>query len=91
MGVTKEDFKIALTTSVTDVDRPLLSVAQTVQYGSKVVFSSQGSYVENPKTRERLALERKGGLFTLRMWIPREENQQRAGSPSFRGQASGRP
>ena len=91
VGVTEEGFKRTLRASVTDVDRPLLSVAQIVQNGSKVVFTSQGSYVENLKTRERLALEQKGGLFTLNMWIPREENQRRAGQPSFRGQASGRP
>ena len=91
VGVTEEGFKRALKASVTDVDRPLLSVAQMVQKGNKVVFSSQGSYVENSKTKERLALEQKGGLFMFKMWIPREENQQRAGSPSFHGQASGRP
>ena len=84
-------YKRALNASVTDVDRPLLSVAQMVQKGGKVVFSPQGSYVEHPKTGERLALEQKGGLFMLKMWIPREENQQRMGGPSFRGQASGRP
>ena len=91
MGVTEEGYKRALNASVTDVDRPLLSVAQIVQKGGKVVFSPQGSYVEHPKTKERLALEQKGGLFMLKMWIPREENQQRSGGSSFRGQASGRP
>ena len=91
VGITDDGFKRALKASVTDVDRPLLSVAQIVQNGNRVDFSSQGSYVGHPKTRERLALEQKGGLFTLKMWIPREENQQRSGGPSFRGQASGRP
>ena len=91
VGVTEEGFKRTLKASVTDVDRPLLSVSQIVKNGSKVVFSPQGSYVENPRTKERLVLEQKGGLFTLKMWIPREENQQRAGEPSFHGQASGRP
>ena len=91
VGLTEEGFKRTLKASVTDVYRPLLSVAQMVQKGSRVVFSPQGNYVEHPKPRERLALEQKGGLFTLRMWFPREENQQRTGSQPFRGQASGRP
>ena len=91
MGVTEEGYKRALNASVTDVDRPLLSVAQIVQKGGNVVFSPQGSYVEHPKTKERLTLEQKGGLFMLKMWIPREENQQRARDSSFRGQASSRP
>ena len=51
VGVTGEGFKRALKASVTDVDRPLLSVAQMVQTWSKVVFPSQGSYVENTKTK----------------------------------------
>ena len=76
---------------MTYVDRPLLSVAQTVQHGSKVVFSSRGSYVENPKTKERPALGQRGGLFTFKMLIPREENQQWVGGTSSHGQASGRP
>ena len=91
LGVAEEGYKRALNASVTDVDRPLLSVAQIVQKGGKVVFSPQGSYVEHPKTKERLNLEQKGGLFMLKMWISREENQQRAKGSSFRGQASGRP
>ena len=91
VGVTEEGYKRALNASVTDVDRPLLSVAQIVKKGSKVVLSPQGSYVEHPRTRERLALEQKGGLFTLKMWIPRKESQQWNVGPSFRGQASGRP
>ena len=91
VGVTEEGFKSALKASVTDVDRPRLSVAQAVHNGSKVVFSFQGSCVGNPNTKERLALKQKGGLFTLKMWIPREENQQRVGGTPFHGQASGRP
>ena len=51
VGVTEEGFKRALKASETDDDRPLLSVAQISQNGSKVVFSSQGSYVESPKTK----------------------------------------
>ena len=37
VGVTDEGFKRALNAFVTDVDRPLLSVAQIVQIGSNVV------------------------------------------------------
>ena len=61
VGVAEEGFKRALNASATAVDRPLLSVAQIVQNGSNVVFSSQGSYVENPRTKEMPALEQKIG------------------------------
>ena len=57
-GATREDEPMFQATSlnhialsVTDVGRPLLSVAQIVQNGSRVVFSAQGSYHDNSKTK----------------------------------------
>ena len=70
--------------SVTDVDTPLLSVAQIVRARSKVVFDREGSYIED-ENGEKIRIEQKGGLFTLKMWVPREQG------PHFQGQANGRP
>ena len=61
-----------LTASVTSVDKPLLSVAQIVRSGSRVIFNKSGSYVED-ENKERIWMEQQGGLFTLKMWVPREQ------------------
>ena len=73
-----------ITASVTDVDTPLLSVAQIVRAGSTVVFHSDGRYVQDDNG-ERIPLEQKGGSYTLKMWVPREQ------ASHFPGQANGRP
>ena len=51
--------------SVTDVDKPLLSVAQIVHNGGEVVFSKDGSYIEMGGGR-RDQLEFKKGLYVLK-------------------------
>ena len=70
-----------LTAQVTEVHKPLLSVAQMVQQGGKVVFSRDGSYVDSPGGKHIIHLEQKGGLYTLKLWVPRNQ-----ASP-FHGQA----
>ena len=85
-AVTNYGLPKQITASVTDVDNPLLSVAQIVRAGSTVVFHLEGSYVQD-EHGERIPLEQKGGLFTLKMWVPREQESHL----HFPGQANGRP
>ena len=59
------DFKC----SVADVDKPLLSVAQVVHNGGKVVFSQTGSYIEHASGRQD-QLEFRNGLYVLKLCIP---------------------
>ena len=69
-----------LTTQVTDVDRPLLSVSAIVKGGNRVVFDPEGSFIED-RDGQRIAMEERNGLFTLRMWAPRDQDSR------FQGQA----
>ena len=80
VGVAEEGFKRASKASVTDVDRPLLSVAQVVQNGGKVVFSKDESYIEMGAGR-RDQLEFRNGLYVLKLWVPRDQKMD------FHGQA----
>ena len=66
--------------SVADVDKPLLSVAQVVHNGGKVVFSQVGSYIEHASGRQD-QLEFRNGLYVLRLWVPRDQGMD------FHGQA----
>ena len=70
------DFKC----SVADVDKPLLSVAQVVHNGGKVVFSKEESYIEHATGRQD-RLEFRNGLYTLKLWVPRDQGMD------FHGQA----
>ena len=66
--------------SVADVDKPLLSVAQVVKNGGKVVFSQAGSYIDLGDGR-RDQIEFKNGLYVLKLWVPRDQKMD------FHGQA----
>ena len=63
-----------------DVDKPLLSVAQVVHNGGKVVFSQAGSYNEHASGRQD-QLEFRKGLFHLKLWVRRDQGM------AFHGQA----
>ena len=53
---------------VTDVHKPLLSVAKMVDAGQKVVFGPDGAYVEDTFTGDRIPMDRRGGIYELRLW-----------------------
>ena len=67
-----EDLVRGVTAQVCDVNKPLLSVARLVKSGNTVVFSSDGSYVEDNNTKERMWLQESGGMFMLKLWVPAE-------------------
>ena len=90
-AVTDYGLPKQITASVTDVDTPLLSVAQIVRAGSTVVFHRDGSYVQD-EAGDRIPIEQKGGLFTLKVWVPRDQESHGQAYPAgFQGQANGRP
>ena len=47
------------------VKRPLGSVAEIVDEGNIVMFSNNGSYIQNEATGEKLWMERRGNMFIL--------------------------
>ena len=53
---------------VTEVHKPLLSVAKMVDAGQRVVFDRQGAYIEDTKTGNRIPMERRGGIYEIRLW-----------------------
>ena len=72
-GVTEaEGLLRGITAQVCEVNKPLLSVARLVKAGNTVVFSPEGSYVEDNGTQERLWLQESGGMFMLKLWVPAE-------------------
>ena len=77
-----------MTTNLADVDMPLLSVAQMLHNGSKVVLATDGCYVEY-KSGRRDQLEQRYGLFVMKLWVPREQGKPVKPLPSspFQGQA----
>ena len=84
-ALTDESQPLSVHTQVADVDKPLLSVAQIVHNGGTVVFSPKGSFVKSPDGKLKTTIEQKGGLYVLKMWIPRDQGSH------FTGPAATRP
>ena len=78
--MTEEGLEKQLTASITGVDKLLLSVAQIVRAGSRVIFDKSGSYIED-ENKERSQFQQQGVLFTLKMWVPHSQGSH------FQGQA----
>ena len=63
------------TAQATEVNKPLLSVSRMVAAGNTVVFDSDGSYVVHKETGEWIPLGERGGVYTLKMWVPRHQGE----------------
>ena len=50
-----------------DVRRPLASVSAIVDEGNRVVFGPDVSYIENVASGQRIGMERKNGVFVLKL------------------------
>ena len=71
VGITSEGVSRRLTAQVCDVNQGLLSVSRVARGGSRVVFDSDGSYIEDKTTNERIHLEERNGMYMLKMWTRR--------------------
>ena len=63
------------TAQVTEVDQPLLSVSRMVAAGNTVVIDDSGSYVVHKESGEWIPLVERGGVYTLKMWIPKNQTE----------------
>ena len=69
-GVTdKEGHSRTIKAQVCEVSKPLMSVSRLVKAGNSVVFSAQGSYIEDDASGERIHLEEVNGMFNLKVWV----------------------
>ena len=66
-----------LTAQVVDVNQPLLAVRGMVCTGHRVVFDSEGSYIEDTISKEYILLHDDGKMYTLRLWACKEGHEKR--------------
>ena len=81
---TAEGDRCALAFQVAEVDQPLLSVAHLAAAGNRVELGHTSGRVVNLATGRAIALERRGGVYIMRMYIA--EGSGAAPAP-FRRQA----
>jgi len=77
VGISAEGVARGLIAQVAEVNKSLSSVAKVVRGGNRVVFDSEGSFIEDKETGERMWMEEKGGMYMLKMWVKSPGFQRR--------------
>ena len=72
---------VKTTFQVADVKRPLWSVSKICDAGYKVIFEEDFAVVLDPKGKECIRFERRGGLYVARLMLrnPKHQGFQRPG------------
>ena len=54
-------------------------MSRLVKAGNKVVFGdTDGNYIEDRVTKERMYIEEEGGMYALNMWVRRDGKHEGA-------------
>ncbi len=67
---TAEGHKCRMPLQVAEVEQPLLSVSQLTSAGNFVQLGDTDGHIVNKSTGRTIALERRGGVYIMRMFIP---------------------
>ena len=67
--LTQEKHRCTLTFQVTDVTKPLLSVAQLAASDHEILFDTQGGLIRHRATGREIRLIRRAGLYILPIWV----------------------
>ena len=70
MAVTHGGQEITFKAQVTDVHRPLISVSRICDKGNRVVFESQGGYIESLAAGEKIYVHRDHNVYRLQVAVP---------------------
>ena len=68
---TEDGREKKMTVQICDVNQGLLSVSKLNMAGNRVMFDGDDSYIQNKASGEKTWMKRKGGMFTLKMWVRR--------------------
>ena len=71
MAITQDGHEIAFKAQVTDVHRPLMSVSRICDKGNRVVFESDGGYIESLATGEKIHVRRDHNVYRLQVEVPK--------------------
>ena len=68
MAYMQEGCQKKIRAQVCEVTKALLSVRKLVEAGNRVVLEENDSYIEDIYRKERMYLQEKHGMYTLKVW-----------------------
>ena len=69
VGVTEEGIAREMTARICAVNKSLMSVSKIARAGNRVIFDSEGSYIEDKETSEKLWMSEVSGMYSVKMWV----------------------
>ena len=69
-SLSDDGVKLNVTFQVAAVDRPLISVAKLTAAGHRVRFEPDHATIVNIASGRKTHVEKKNGVYVLRMWVP---------------------
>ena len=71
---TEEGHRCVLKMQVTDVQKPLMSVARICDAGHKVTFTEAGGIIEHEATGQRTKFQRVDNVYRLKVGVAEEKS-----------------
>ena len=72
VAVSENNVARKLTSQVADVNQALLSVRKMMASGHRIIFDSDGSYIEDKTSGEYMDMRDDGSMFLLKLWVQKE-------------------
>ena len=71
LAVTEEGVEKRLVLQVCEVNQGLISASKLAASGNRVIFDDDGSYVENKMSGQKTWLEKREGMYIMKLWVYR--------------------
>ena len=76
LAVSEEGVQRGMTAQVAAINKMLMSVSKVARKGNRVVFDSDGSYIEDKASGERTWMRESGGMYYIDMWVSRKSSAE---------------
>ena len=71
LAVTEEGVEKRLVLQVCEVNQGLISASKLAASGNRVILDDDGSYVENKSSGQKTWLEKRDGMYIMKLWVHR--------------------
>ena len=68
--LTNEGYVAEIPFQLADIERPLIAVSALAKAGNVVELGNDGGTIKHSSTGRVTNIERRGGTYVLRMWVP---------------------
>ena len=76
-GYSDEWTPLSVNVQIADVKSNLAAGMKIVEADNRIILDSDGSYIENKRTGDRIQIRHENGCFIFDMWVPAKKEQRK--------------